>query len=76
MGVENIGLMDFDVSPLLGRTVEVAQLFVKPTGEHGLKTLGLSTVSSPWQEGRGDGGDAQPGEACFLEAARGERPWA
>ncbi|HXG59857.1 MAG TPA: hypothetical protein VNO22_00650 [Planctomycetota bacterium] len=75
-GILHLMLLDFDVTPLRGRTVEEARLFLHPTGPHKLRRLGLSTVSSPWTEGRGAGEPARAGETCFREAARGERPWA
>jgi len=75
-GIEDLALLDFDVSALKGRTVEEARLHFFPLEGHKLKTLGLSTVATPWKEGRGEKEPARPGEPCFLEAARGERPWA
>jgi hypothetical protein len=74
-GIEHLVLMDFDVAPLKGRTVEEARLFLRPVAEHKLRRIGLSTVASAWAEGTGNG-DARPGEPCFKEAARGGRPWA
>jgi hypothetical protein len=75
-GIEDISILDFDLTPLRGKTVEEARLFVVPTGAHKLRWLGLSTISSPWKEGTGTGTPAKPGEACYAEAAFGERPWA
>lgn len=74
-GIEDLALLDFDVAPLKGRVVEEARLVFFPLEGHRLKTLGISTVGTPWKEGRGSNDAARPGEACFLEAARGERPW-
>jgi hypothetical protein len=74
-GIEDIPLFDFDLAPLKGRRVDEARFFFHPLEGHRLKTLGISTVSTPWQEGRGNGKAAQRGEPCFLEAARDERPW-
>ncbi|HEV3028717.1 MAG TPA: hypothetical protein VG457_14155, partial [Planctomycetota bacterium] len=75
-GIEDVSIIDFDVTAIRGKTVEEARLFVAPTGPHKLRTLGLSTISSPWKEGTGTGSPAKTGECCFAEAARGERPWA
>jgi hypothetical protein len=75
-GILHLMLLDFDLTPLRGRTVEEARLFLHPAGPHKLRRLGISTVGAPWTEGRGTGGPAEPGETCFREAARGKRPWA
>lgn len=73
--VEDIAILDFDVSPLKGRTVGEARLFLHPTGPHKLRTVGISTIGTPWKEGAGSGRPAGRGEATFMEAAHGERPW-
>ncbi|HLY11572.1 MAG TPA: hypothetical protein VKW04_19885 [Planctomycetota bacterium] len=75
-GIEDLSIIDFDVAALRGRTVLEARLFLSPTGPHKLRSLGLSTISSPWKEGTGTGTPAKTGEVCFAEAAHGERPWA
>ncbi len=73
--IEDLSILDFDVAPLKGRTVEEARLFLFPTGPHKLRSLGISTIATPWKEGQGNGKNAEPGEASFMEAAAGERPW-
>ncbi len=73
--IEDFPLFDFDLAPLKGKVVEEARLFLFPTGPHKLRAIGLSTIGTPWKEGDGSGSPAKPGEACFAEAARGERPW-
>ncbi|HYE97843.1 MAG TPA: hypothetical protein VEJ18_02985, partial [Planctomycetota bacterium] len=75
-GNENFALFQFDLSPYKGRTIEEARLHLVPAGEHRLYRVGVSTVASAWIEGKGNGKAAEPGEPCFLEAARGQRPWA
>jgi hypothetical protein len=74
-GILHLMLLNFDVTPVRGRTVEEARLFLHPAGPLHLRWIGVSTVSAPWKEGAGNG-EAQPGEPCFREGARGERPWA
>src|SRR5438552_10427983 len=74
-GIEDLALMDFDLSSIKGKKVEEARLFFFPLGEQRLKAIGLSTVGTPWKEGRGASEPAKPGESCFREASRGERPW-
>jgi len=74
-GIEDLAILDFDVTPLKGRAVEEARLFIHPTGPHKLRSIGISTIATPWKEGGGTGKPAEPGEATFMEAASGERPW-
>jgi hypothetical protein len=74
-GIEEFALLDFDLAPLKGRTVEEARLVFFPLEGHKLKSIGISSVGTPWREGKGSGEPAQPGEPSFLEAARGDRPW-
>jgi hypothetical protein len=75
-GIEDLTILDFDIAALKGRVVEEARLFVFPVGAHKLRSIGISTIGTPWKEGAGTGSAAQPGECTYLEAAHGERPWA
>jgi hypothetical protein len=74
--IEDLAILDFDVALLKGRAVEEARLYFCPTGPHKLRSIGISTIGTPWKEGAGTGSPAQTGEPCFAEAAHGERPWA
>jgi hypothetical protein len=73
--LEDLAILDFDVAPLKGRTVEEARLYFCPTGPNKLRSIGISTIGTAWKEGAGTGTPAQTGEPCFAEAAHGERPW-
>ena len=73
-GTEHVGLFAFDMAAVAGRRVESGRLFLHAPVPHRLKTIGISTVAEPWIEGKSTG-EAKPGEVCFAEAARGERPW-
>src|SRR5438132_13563402 len=73
--IEDLAILDFDVTPLRGRSVEEARLFIFPTGPHKLRSIGISTIATPWKEGAGTGTPAGAGEATFMEAAHGERSW-
>src|SRR5436190_14386748 len=75
-GIEDLTIVDFDVSAIKGKTVEEARLFVTPTGAHKLRSIGISTISTPWKEGDGTGSPAKAGDVSFAAAAHGERPWA
>lgn len=74
-GIEDLTILDLDLSVLKGRTVEEARLYFTPVGAHKLRSIGISTIGTAWKEGQGTGSPAKPGEATFLEAAHGERPW-
>ena len=73
--IEDLAILNFDVAPLKGRSVLEARLFLYPVGPHKLRSIGISTIATPWNEGQGSGKPAEPGEATFMEAAHGERPW-
>ena len=75
-GIQMLGLFRFDVEPIKGRVVRSARLYLRYAGtDRMLRTLGFSTVSSPWEEGNGQG-DRRLGEACFDQAKLGARNWA
>lgn len=72
-GIHNLVLINVDVAALKGRRVESARLHLRTAGPHKLRILGLSSVASPWVEGKGNG-PAKPGESSSLDTGRG--PWA
>lgn len=83
---QEFGLFDFDVSALRDRKITHAFLRLAPDGgeKYGrgrgtdLRWFTVSTVSSPWEEGRGreyDQDSAGAG-ATFNEASYRKRPWA
>jgi hypothetical protein len=74
-GIQHLMLVDFDLASLGARAIESAWLVLTPAGDHKLREMGVSTVGTPWTEGR-SAGDAQPGEVCLVQAARGRRDWA
>jgi len=83
---QEFGILDFDVSALIGKTIQSATLHVAPAGgekyapERGtdLRWFTLSTVSSPWVEGEGTSytHDEKGKGATFNEASYKTRPWA
>ena len=75
-GIEELTIIDLDLSAIKGRTVEEARLFFHPAGPNKLRSIGISTIGSPWKEGDGNGTPAKKGDVTFTEAAHGERPWA
>jgi hypothetical protein len=65
-GLENIILFAVDAGPLQGQVVDQAVLHLRAcAGDLMMRTVGLSTVASPWNEGlsQGDGPRACPREA-------------
>lgn len=76
---EECALIDFDLSRLKGKVVSGGTLFLHEEDKTKLRWMGVSTVSSPWEEGaaaedytKDEGGHG----ATFAEAAYKERPWA
>lgn len=74
-GIEDLSIADFDLASLRGKRVLEARLFFFPAGPHKLRSIGISTIGTPWKEGQGTGTPAKPGECSFSEASHGERSW-
>ncbi|HYE06181.1 MAG TPA: hypothetical protein VEL07_11770 [Planctomycetota bacterium] len=71
-GIENVILLAFDPAPVAGKVVERASLRIRGTAAKMMVCrVGLSTVATPWTEGRGDYADAVDGDSCFFEPAPG-----
>jgi hypothetical protein len=90
-GIQEMCLIDFDFKALKGQQVVKAELHMrsatgarelsrlKITGRpDALRRIGVSTVSSPWEEGSGSGAyQAATGNgATFNEAMNGQQAWA
>ncbi|MBI4681887.1 MAG: hypothetical protein HY757_02155 [Nitrospirae bacterium] len=54
-GIQEMAIMDFDLSSLKGKKVDNARLYLCNAGDNKLRKIGLSTVSSPWIEGKSRG---------------------
>jgi hypothetical protein len=75
-GIQMMALFRFDTAPVKDWRVEKATLYLRYAGnDRKLRTLGLSTVSAPWEEGTG-AGERKPGEVCFMWRALGKERWA
>jgi hypothetical protein len=75
-GIQHFMLMKFGLEPVKGMRVEKAVLRLKPESQQlWLKTVGLSTISSPWEEGTSRG-QPEEGACCFADAAYPSRLWA
>ncbi len=74
-GLENLVLINYDVTPLRHHIIENATLHMKATAANAMVArIGLSTVATPWMEGTSQYKPAQNGESTYLHA--GEQPWA
>ncbi|MBP8954045.1 MAG: hypothetical protein KBI47_16735 [Armatimonadetes bacterium] len=74
-GNEHFMLAKFDLAPIKGWDVESARLFLHPSHPHMLRTVGVSTIATDWEEGTGTGGAAENG-CTFLRANHPDDLWA
>lgn len=52
-GIQEMALVDFDLSPLCGKVIECAKLYLCDVNKKNkLRKIGISTVASPWIEGK------------------------
>ena len=72
-GIEMLALLRFDTAAVRTWNVQSARLYLHASGEHRLKTVGLSTVATPWIEGD-SAGKAGTG-ASFEWADTGKTRW-
>lgn len=71
-----LALFQFDTAPIAGWKVTKATLHLRyANADRKLRTLGISTISAPWQEGTGVQ-EAKPGESSFLWSENGKTRWA
>ncbi len=77
-GIEEMALIQFDVSPLRGMAVRSARLFLHNESRNRLRKIGVSTIATDWVEGRGRAGepDRAGGGPSFNEASCGRKKWA
>ncbi len=78
-GLQDLALIRFDLSQVLGREVLGATLFLHRVGDDKLRYLRVSTVNQDWEEGDGTTPYGPPDGATFLMAdgtPRIGRPWA
>jgi hypothetical protein len=75
-GIQHFMLMKFGLDAVRGRQVQTAVLRLCPVGQQPwLRTVGLSSISTDWEEGTGTG-EAQEGACCFACAAYPNGLWA
>lgn len=75
-GIQMVGLYRFDTEPVRNRLVSSARLYLRYAGaDRKLRTLGISTVAAPWDEGDGRG-EQRIGQACFSHRRLDQEPWA
>ncbi len=75
-GIQMLGVFNFDTARVSGMIVGRARLHLRYAGaDRQLRTLGFSTVATPWTEGAGRG-ERIAGATCFSSPELGKRHWA
>ena len=74
-GVQELALMDIDITALKGKRVTKAQLHLHGEGDAVLRRMTVSTVMSEWVEGDGTSYKKVPGASSFTWARNGEQRW-
>lgn len=78
-GIQEMALLDFDLTSLNGKKIEKARLYLCNTGKKNkLRKIGISTVAFPWVEGksRGPFRDTIGKGATFLYSSYKSQRWA
>jgi hypothetical protein len=73
--IQEMSLLDFDASPLRGRTIRSATLHLKKAGDERLWRVTVSGIGAEWFEGTGSGYAIQPGGATFRHRRHPDLPW-
>lgn len=76
--IQEFAIVDFDLSSLRGKKVRGGVLHLHEAGDTKLRWIGVSTVSSQWEEGAARGAyqvDQTGHGASFKEASTGTRAW-
>ncbi|MBI5742111.1 MAG: hypothetical protein HZA16_15540 [Nitrospirae bacterium] len=74
-----MAILDFDLSSLKGKKIESARLYLRNASENNmLRKIGISTVASPWVEGKSRGYfvDILGKGATFLYSSYKKQRWA
>src|SRR5579871_3078639 len=75
-GIQMMALFQFDTERLVGWQVKRATLYLRYAGnDRKLRTLGLSTITVPWEEGTGTG-ERKLFDPCFNWSACNQTRWA
>ncbi|MFQ5900405.1 MAG: hypothetical protein ACE5IH_02485 [Thermodesulfobacteriota bacterium] len=78
-GIQEMAILDFDLSSLKGKRIENARLYLRNTNNNNkLRKIGISTVASPWIEGlsRGYFVDVIGKGATFFHSSYKRQKWA
>jgi len=75
-GIQEFFLIDFDPAPWRGKRVVRAQLHLHAESPETLGRVTVSSVASPWVEGRGVNYATTPGASSFRWSRTGEQRWA
>lgn len=75
-GIQMMALFRFDTDRVRRARVLSAELRLRYAGsDRMLRTVGVSTITVPWEEGDGVG-EEKPGRACFAQRRLGQVAWA
>ncbi len=73
--IQEMSLLDADVSPLRGRTIRSAALHLRKAGDERLWRVTVSGIGAEWFEGTGSSYAIQPGGATFRHRRHPDLPW-
>lgn len=74
-GYQEFSIVDFDVTPLVRKEIKKATLHLKLASNERLYRVGVSTISSPWNEGSGTSYEKEKGASSFRWQANPDVPW-
>ncbi|MCC6509641.1 MAG: hypothetical protein IT423_11070, partial [Pirellulaceae bacterium] len=72
---QEMSLVDFDTSSLVGRVIGKATLHVRSSSDAKFKRVTVSSVSADWTEGDNTNYSASPGVSTFANRAHPDVPW-
>ena len=74
--IQEMSLVDVDVTPLRGRVVRSATLHLRSTGEPRLRRVTVGSFGSEWSEGTAPGYEPQAGSSTHNHKRHPDLPWA
>jgi len=78
-GIQEMAILDFDLSPVRGKKIESARLYLKNAGsKNKLRKIGISTVANQWVEGASQNNSEESKEkgASFNYSGYHDQTWA
>jgi hypothetical protein len=75
-GIQEMAAVRFDATPIVGREVKSARLFLKKSGDEKIRYLRLSTINQDWVEGKSEQSYGPPdGATWFYADAESKKAW-